>query len=225
MYVLIVGGGKVGFHVARTLLAQGHEVAIIEQRPLRAQTLTRDLGDVVVVANGTLPSVLDAAGCARADIVAAVTGDDAANLLIATLAARQFQAVRTIVRLNDPRNARLFRRAGVESMVSSSMLLAELVEREVAAARVRTLLSFASGGVAIVQCDLSPRSRAAQRPVRDVVREEDWPGNTLLILILRGHEVVVPRGDTVLEAGDRLILAAPVAAEEHLQGLLAPDPA
>ncbi len=221
MYVLIVGGGKVGFHVARTLLDSGHEVALIELRPGRAQVLRKTLGDVVVVGNGTLPSVLDAAGCARADVLAAVTGDDAANLLIAMLGHRQFQAPRRVARVNDPRNERLFRVSGVETVVSSSSVLAELIEREVSASRVRTLLAFPNGGVAIVQVDVSPRAPVAGRPVREV----RWPAGSLLILVLRGREVLVPGGDTVLDVGDRLVLVAPPEAEETLQSLLAPESA
>lgn len=219
MYVLIVGGGKVGFHLGRMLLGKGHEVTIVEQRPARAQLLQGLVGDVVLVGNGTLPSVLEAAGCARADIVAAVTGDDAANLLIAALGARHFRAGRTIARLNDPRNESLFRLCGVEGLVSSSSILAELIEREVTAARVRTLLAFPNGGAAIVEVDLSARSAAAGRLVREVA----WPAGTLLILALRGGEVRIPSGDTQIDAGDRLLLVAPPEAEPALQSLLAPE--
>ena len=220
MYVLIVGGGKVGLNLARTLLAKGHEVTIVEQRPARADVLERLLGDVVARGNGTLPSVLDGAGCARADILAAVTGDDATNLLVAVLGARHFSAGRTIARLNDPRNELLFRRSGVGAMVSSSTILAELIEREVAAERVRTLLTFPNGGAAIVQVELSPRSPAAGTLVRDV----PWPSGTLLVLVLRDKQVVIPGGATGLQAGDQLVLVAPADAEEALQNLLDPDP-
>ncbi len=219
MYVLIVGGGKVGLNLARTLLAKDHEVTIVEQRPARADVLDRVLGDVVVRGNGTLPSVLDAAGCARSDVVAAVTGDDATNLLVAVLARRHFSAGRAIARLNDPRNEALFLRSGVDALVSSSTILVELIEREVAAERVRTLLSFPNGGTAIVQVDLSPRSSAAGTLVRDVV----WPAGTLLVVILRGKQVLVAGGAAGLRAGDRLVLVAPADAEEALQNLLAPD--
>ena len=220
MYVLIVGGGKVGLNLARTLLAKGHEVTVVEQRPARVQIVERALGEIVARGNGTLPSVLDAAGCARADVVAAVTGDDAANLLISVLGSRHFNVGRTIARLNDPRNEVLFRRSGVGAMVSSSTILAELIEREVAAARVRTLLSFASGGAAIVQVDLSPRSPAAGAFVRDI----PWPAGTLLVMVQRDAQVIIPGGGTGLQEGDRLVLVAPADAEPALQTLLAPDP-
>ena len=218
MYVLIVGGGKVGMHVGRTVLEQGHEVTVIEQRQARAEVLRAALGDVVILGNGTLPSVLESAGCGRADVVAAVTGDDAINLLVAVLAIRHFKAVRTIVRLNDPRNDRLFRLSGVGGTVSSSAILAELIEREVAAERVRTLLSFPSGGVAIVQVDLSTKSSVAGARVRDV----PWPRGTLLVSVLRGEEVLVPEGALTVRAGDRLLLLAPPSVEGQLQTLLAP---
>lgn len=221
MYVLIVGGGKVGLNLARTLLVKGHEVTVVEQRPARAEALERALGDVVARGNGTLPSVLDGAGCARADVVAAVTGDDATNLLTAVLATSHFGAGRTIARLNDPRNEPLFRQSGVGAMVSSSTILVDLIEREVAAERVRTLLSFPDGGTAIVQVDLSEGSPVAGAVVRDVA----WPAKTLLAMIMRDKQVLVPGGATGLQVGDRLVLVAPADAEEALQALLAPDPA
>lgn len=219
MYVLIIGGGKVGLHLGRTVQAQGHEVAVIEQRPLRVQALTEVLGDVVVTGNATLPSVLDGAGCARADVVAAVTGDDAINLLVAVQATSHFEATRVIARLNDPRNERLFRLSGIEATVSSSAILAELIEREVAAERVRTLLAFPGGGVAVVQVDLSPASPVSGTLVRDV----PWPEGSLLFAVIRGREVLVPGGGTALVGGDRLLLVAPAEAEGPLQALLAPE--
>lgn len=219
MYVLVVGGGKVGFHLGRLLLSKGHEVTIVEQRTARAHLLRAQMGDVVLVGNGTLPSVLEAAGCARADIVAAVTGDDAANLLVAGLAANHFHAGRAVARLNDPRNERLFVLCGVEGLVSSSSILAELIEREVTAARVRTLLAFPRGGAAVVEVDLAERSVAADRLVREVA----WPAETLLILVLREGAVRIPSGDLRLQAADRLLLVAPPEAEQALQDLLAPD--
>ena len=220
MYVLIVGGGKVGFHLARLLLAGHHEVAVLEQRPARAALLARSLGEAVVPGDGTRPSVLEAAGCARADVLAAVTGDDAVNFLVGTLGLRHFRAGRTVARLNDPRNERLFRLAGLEATVSSSALLAGLIEREAMSARVRTLLPLRAEGPAIVQVELAARSAAAGRPVREV----PWPPGCLLVTVLRGPDALVATGGTELQAGDRLILLSPPEAEDALQGLLAPDP-
>lgn len=219
MYVVIVGGGKVGFHLARTMLSKGHEVTLVEERATRVQLVTRELGEIAVQGNGTLPSVLDAVGCARADVLAAVTGDDAVNLLVSVQGTRRFQVGRTIARLNDPRNQGLFARSGIDATVSSSAILAELMEREVSAERVRTLLTFPGGGASILQLDLAPRSPAAGRPVRAI----PWPPGTLLATVVRGGVALVPGGDTALVAGDRLLFVAQADAAQALQGLLAPD--
>ena len=205
MYVLIVGGGKVGYHVARLARDKGHEVAVIELRAARAQVLTRMLGDVVLTADGSLPSVLEEAGCARADILAAVTGDDAVNFLVGTLGLRHFQAGRTIARLNDPRNERLFRLSGMEATVSSSAILAEWIEGEASVAHVHRLLPQGPGGPSLLQAELAPGSPADGRAVRDVA----WPAGCLLVTVIRGAEVLVPVGATTLAAGDRLVLLAP----------------
>jgi trk system potassium uptake protein TrkA len=210
VYVVVVGGGKVGFYLTRTMLAKGHEVTLIERRPNRAEVLRQTLGDVVLVGDGTRPSVLDAAGLSRAEVLAAVTGDDAVNLLAAVEAQRRFGVRRTVARLSDPRNERLFRRAGVDDTVSSSAILAELVEREVSAERVRTVLTFPHAGTSIVELAVGPDSPARGRAVRDVA----WPTGVLLIAAVRGGDVLVPSGATVLEAGDRLlVIARPEAAD------------
>jgi len=216
MYVVIVGGGKIGYYLSKTLIGEGHEVTIVECKPVRAARLERDFaetGDIVVCGDGARPSVLEQAGCARADVVVALTGDDATNLLIAQLARQKFKVERVFARLNNPRNDHLFQVLGVASTVSSTAIIADMIEREVATREIKTLLSFKSGEITIVEIDLTQQSAGVGRPVRDLT----LPAGSLLVSVLRGNDVIVPSGATVLTPGDRLIALTSHASEAELR--------
>jgi trk system potassium uptake protein TrkA len=213
VYCVIVGGGKVGFHLSRILQGQGHEVTVIEKDPAKLERLERELGEAVMRGDGSRPSLLEAAGCRRADVVAAVTGDDATNLLISQIAAKIFGVQRTIARLNNPRNRRIFAALGVEGTVSSTAIIADLIGREVATRELHTLLSFKSGEITIVEIDLPPTSPVVGKSLRDV----HLPDGALLVSVLRGDDVILPSGATMLTADDRLIALCSHATEPALR--------
>lgn len=216
MYTLIVGGGKIGYYLARQLQSRGHEVTIVESKSQRARRLEHELGDIVIQGDGARPNVLEQAGCARADVAVAVTGDDAVNLLVTQVAQRRFGVGRTMARLNNPRNQHLFAALGVEGTVSSTAIIADLIEREVATREIKTLLSFKSGEITIVEIDLSPGAPAVDREVRGL----DFPEGSLLVTVLRGNDVIVPSGSTLLQPADRLIALCSHAAEAPLRSML-----
>jgi trk system potassium uptake protein TrkA len=213
VYCIIVGGGKVGFHLSRILQAQGHEVTVIEKDPGKLERLERELGEAAVQGDGARPSVLESAGCKRADVVVAVTGDDAVNLLISQIAAKTFGVQRTIARLNSPRNRRIFAALGVEGTVSSTAIIADLIGREVATRELHTLLSFKSGEITIVEIDLPAGAPVAGKSVRDI----QLPEGALLVSVLHGDDVILPTGATVLAADDRLIALCSHATESALR--------
>lgn len=216
MYTIIVGGGKVGYYLTKTLIGEGHEVTVVERKAYRCERLEHELGDIVICGDGCLPSVLERAGCQRAEVVVALTGDDAANLLISQIARHHFHVPRTIARLNNPRNERIFRALGIEGTVSSTAIIADLIEREVATKAIKTLLAFKSGEMTILEVDLPKNSPAVGRSVRELT----LPEGCLLVTVLRGNDVIVPSGATVLAADDRLIALTSHAAEPQLRTAL-----
>src|ERR671932_2401836 len=132
MYILIVGGGKGGYYLARTLVDEGAtEVSLIEKNPQKVAIFTERFGEVVMQGNGDEAATLQAAGAARADVVIAVTGDDEDNLVICQVAKAHFNVPRTIARVNNPKNEELFRRLGIDVTVSATNIILNVIEQEI----------------------------------------------------------------------------------------------
>ncbi len=133
MYVIVVGGGKVGYYLTKHLLDRAYEVTLIEKDPRRAESLTSQLGEVVMVGDGDEMAFLATTGLERADVVVAVTGDDEDNLVACQLAKRKFRVPKTVARVNNPANVRIFKTLGVDAALSATEVLLELIERELGA--------------------------------------------------------------------------------------------
>jgi trk system potassium uptake protein TrkA len=130
MYVIVIGGGKVGYYLAKHLLERGYEVTLIEKDARRAEALTSQLGEIVMVGDGDEMAFLATTGMERADVVVAVTGDDEDNLVSCQLAKRKFHVPKTVARVNNPANVRIFKTLGVDRALSATEVLLDLIERE-----------------------------------------------------------------------------------------------
>src|SRR5712692_8399687 len=130
MYVIVIGGGKVGYYLSKHLIERGYEVTLIEKDPRRAEVLTSQLGGVVMVGDGDEMAFLATTGMERADVVVAVTGDDEDNLIACQMAKRKFDVPRTVARVNNPSNVRIFKTLGVDVALSATEVLLDLLERE-----------------------------------------------------------------------------------------------
>src|SRR5207302_2826169 len=133
MYVIVIGGGKVGYYLTKHLLERSYEVTLIEKDARRAEQLTSQLGEVVMVGDGDEMSFLATTGMERADVVVAVTGDDEDNLIACQLAKRKFKVPKTVARVNNPANVRIFKTLGVDRSLSATEVLLDLIERELSA--------------------------------------------------------------------------------------------
>jgi trk system potassium uptake protein TrkA len=206
MKVIIVGGGQVGDYLASLLLERGHEIRIIDQRDSRIPVLMRDLPrECVIHGNGADPKVLEAAGIENADVVATVTGEDETNLVIATLAKMEYGVRRVVGRVNNPRNAWLFDATmGVDASLNQADLIARLVAEEMSMGDMMTLLKLDGGQYSLVERMVDPSSRVVGKTLREV----KLPVECVLVAILRGPELLLPRGDTVLRAGDKVVALA-----------------
>ncbi len=216
MKIVIVGAGKVGKAIARDLIANKHDVVMIDQntkvtRPLSVEGATATEGDACEV------DVLEAAKVGEAEVLVATTGDDKVNLVISLLAKTEFSVPRVVARVNHPKNEWLFNESwGVDVAVSTPRMLTALIEEAFSVGELVKLFSFKESQTDLVEMTLSPTSKAIGTRVGDIA----FPPDTALVAILRGKQVITPSKDDALEAGDELVFVARAAEEEGLAQIL-----
>ena len=218
MFAIVVGGGKIGMRVASLLLKEGHKIRIVEMRPDVLERLHEEIpAECIVAGDGTDPLVLESIGIKQAQVVAAVTGEDEANLVIAMLARFEFRIPRVIGRVNNPKNAWVFTpEMGVDVALNQADILARLVLEEMSLGDMMTLLKLRRGEYSIIEEKVHPTSIAAGRAVRDL----DLPTESTLIAVLRKGQLIVPRGDTILQPADEVLAIVHHSRLSHLAALL-----
>jgi trk system potassium uptake protein TrkA len=220
MFAIVVGGGKVGSTVARTLLKRGHEVTLVEQRLDRYEMLEQEFEHQVQVGDATEMPVLERAGIARpADIVIAVTGDDEDNLVIGQLAREKYGVERVIARVNDPRNQALFDLVGIPQTVSATQMVLGLIEHEVPEHELVHLLELRKENLEIVEVEVDAASPCAGKRVEEL----SLPESTRLISVMRNGKAEIAVGHTTLQAGDQVLAILEPGREDELKRLLLPS--
>jgi trk system potassium uptake protein TrkA len=206
MNVMIVGGGKTGAQLARRLLDEGYQVRLIEKRLETAERLVKELpAGVVVTADGSSPGALEAAGILSMQVLAAVTGEDETNLVVATLARFEFNIPRIIARVNNPKNAWLFTpEMGVDVGLNQTDLLASLIAEEMSLGDMMTLHKLRRGKYSLVEEKLPPRSQILGIPLQDL----PLPPTCVIAAVIRGGEIVIPRAIWSLKR-DRCLAVIP----------------
>lgn len=215
-FVLIAGGGKIGVNLARALYRSGHEVALIELNWSRARNLEMALECPVIVGDGSTAPVLEAAGAGRARVVVAVTGNDQDNLIICQMAKRCFGVSKTIARVSNPKNEEVLQRLGVDTTISSTAIIEQVIERELPMIKIKTLLQLQDGGTQLIEYALEQNSPVLGRPLKDL----GFPPNCNLVAVIRRGTTIIPRGDTQLQAGDMVIALVRVDQQDQLRRLL-----
>ena len=218
MYIIIVGGGQVGYYLAKILLNDGHEVLIIERNPARCQFISDELGSVVMRGDGCEAVVLEDAGTGRADMLIAVTGDDEDNLVACQVAKHKFKVRRTIARVKNPENEGIFNKLGVDVTISSTRLILAHIEQELPAHPLIQLLRLRGGALDIVEVRIPPESPAVGRQLHELRLP---PGSLVCLVLNKEAGPQVPSEDTVLRAEDEVIAVARPEAEESLRQALA----
>ena len=220
--VIIVGGGKVGAHLAAMLLASGHNVKLIEQLRDELPRLQSELPtDTVIAGNGTDPNVLEAAGIRQAQVVAAVTGVDEANLVVANLARFEYGVPRVIGRVNNPKNAWLFtKEMGVDVALNQADLMARLIAEEMSLGDMMTLLKLRKGQFSLVEEKVHPASNVVGKAIRDL----NLPIECVLSAVIRKGELIIPRGSTILQASDEVLAVVHASQLGQLAALLGHTP-
>jgi len=218
MYVIIIGGGRTGSHLASLLISQGHEVCVIEQQSEILANVHNELPtEIVYEGDGTDPQVLEAVDIRRANVVAAVSSHDADNLVAASLARQQYGIRRVIGRVNNPRNAWLFTpEFGVDVALNQADIMAKLIEEEMSLGDMVIMLKLRRGKYCLVEEKIFPKAQAVGVAVKDL----NLPPNCIISGIIRRGEIVIPRGVTRLEEEDEILALVDDAAREQLEKIL-----
>jgi trk system potassium uptake protein TrkA len=217
MYIILVGGGKVGYHLAKALLAEGHEVLIIEKDRNRIEFICSELGSICLLGDGCEAATLTEAGSARADMLIAVTGDDEDNLVSCQVAKHKFKVPRTIARSSNPKNETLFKMLGIDVTVSSTNVIMENIQQEVPTHVLTHLLTIQDRGVEIVEIRIPADSKSVGKKIKDVTLP---PGSMLTIILRRDQKPQMATSDFVIQTGDQIIALTPTDTEEQLKAAL-----
>ncbi|HET9681638.1 MAG TPA: TrkA family potassium uptake protein [Candidatus Limnocylindrales bacterium] len=216
MFVLVVGGGKVGYYLTKELLGAGHEVVLMEKDRARASQIADEIGSIVVANDGCEGKYLGEAGCSRADIVAAVTGDDEDNLVICQMAKHHFDVPRTIARVNNPKNEELFRHLGVDEIISPTRMILGSIEQDIPVHELLHLAALGDNELEIIEAHLQDGSPAVGRTIADV----PVPEGCSLFAVVRDGVATPLRADTVLAVGDKVIAIGRADCEAQLRDQL-----
>jgi trk system potassium uptake protein TrkA len=218
MYILIVGGGKVGSNLTSTLMNMGHEVTLIEGDRGRYTLLEEQFEHVVRPGDATELFVLERAGIERADLVVAVTGDDEDNIIVCQVAKEKYGVPKVIARVNDPRNQQHFDMVGITLTVSATATILALIEHELPQHELVTLIDLKRENLEIVEFAIGAGSPAAGK----FVRELNLPSRSRLISVTRDGRAEIAIGDTQLAPGDLVMAILEPDVEDELKHQLMP---
>jgi trk system potassium uptake protein TrkA len=223
MFVIIVGGGNIGSHLANLLLEGGHSIKVIEERKVLLEKLHEELPQEAVIAgDGSSPLTLENAGVQKANVLAAVTGSDETNLVVTSLARFEFNVPRVIARVNNPKNAWLFTpEMGVDVALNQADILARLVAEEMSLGDMMTLLKLRKGEYSLIEEKVHPLSPSANKSLHEI----DLPDESVIVAIIRKNLLLIPHGDTVLQPADEVLALVHASQLKRLAILLGPkDP-
>jgi trk system potassium uptake protein TrkA len=216
MYIIVVGGGKVGYYLGRMLLNKGHEVTIIENNPEIYALVSNQVECPVIRGDGSTAEVLEKAGANRCNVFVAVTNHDHDNLIACQVAKFHFGIPKTIARVKNPKNESVLQKLGVDITVSSTALISEIIESALPASKIRTVLNIRAGNLEILEFSLDASSPVVGKHLKDVV----FPPNTNIVTLLRDGQALVPRGDTAFQQDDTVLALAHTSVEGELRRTL-----
>ena len=217
MYIVVVGGGRLGYYLSKALLNEGHEVVIVEKEASFCKIINDEMGGVCICGDGCETTILAEVGTGRADMLIAVTGDDEDNLVACQVAKHKFNVPRTIARMRNPQNEAIFKKLGIDVTVSSTNVILEHIQEEVPTHPLTHLLTIRDRELEIVEIKITPEAAATGKRVRELSLPE---GCRLALVIPEKQKPRVPTNDTLLQAGDRIIAVITPEAEETLRTAL-----
>ena len=219
MYIIVVGGGKVGYYLTKTLLREGHEVLLIEKDHSKVEIYSERFGAVMLEGDGAEAATLAAAGAARADVLVAVTGEDEDNLVICQMAKHKFHIGKTIARVNNPKNELLFKQLDTDVTVSQTNYILGLIEQAIPNRAFIHLVNLRHADLAIIEASITSESPVAHQ----LVGEIDLPVSCVIAAIARQADLIVPDASTEILPGDEIIAVTHRTEEDELRRLLIID--
>lgn len=212
MRAIIIGGGKVGYFLVKTLLEKNMRVTLIEKDRDRASQISNELDIDVLWGDGSDLSILQEANISDCELVAAVTGSDEENLVVCQIVKLSFKKSKTIARINNPKNIKMFRALGVDKTVCSTEVIANLINAEIVSDGIKILQTFEMGSMLLAETSIVPEHKWINKEIKDI----ELPRNLVLVSIIRNEEVVYPKGDTTLHEEDKVVF---VCDKETISGL------
>ncbi|MCX5996620.1 MAG: TrkA family potassium uptake protein [Chloroflexi bacterium] len=217
LYIVIVGGGNIGYYLSKALLNQGHEVLIIEKDVRKCERLEDELGSCCMRGDGCETAVLSEAGLNRADVLIATASQDEDNLVSCQVAKHRFKVPRTIALVNNPINDRIFKKLGVDATISVTNTILEHVEQEIPAHPLIHLLTMSGQMEEVVELLITRDSPSVGKSIGQV----RLPADTTIALVMRENERPrIPDASTVLRENDRVIALTTMDSEKILEKLL-----
>ncbi len=218
MYIIVVGGGKVGYYLAKELVEspEGHEVLVIEKDGAKCERIVEELGDIALRGDGCEAATMEVAGFGRADMVIAVTGDDEDNLVSCQVAKVKFNVPRTIARINNPKNKEIFQRLGIDTTISATAAILAQIEQELPTHPLIPLLSL-SGGLEIVGLKVPPTSAVVGKRINELL----LPHQSLIALVIdREGTPRVPGPETIIQAEDEIVAVTRTENQDTMRAAL-----
>jgi len=214
LYIIIVGGGKIGYYLGKALMNQGHEVLIIEKEVRTYERLEDELGSCCMRGDGCETAVLSEAGLNRADVLISTTSHDEDNLVSCQVAKHRFKVPRTISLVNNPINDKIFRKLGVDATISVTNTILEHVEQEIPAHPLIHLLTMSGQMEEVVELVITKDSPAMGKSIGQL----RLPPDTTIALLMRENEKPrIPDADTMLKENDRVIALTTMDSEKTLE--------
>jgi trk system potassium uptake protein TrkA len=216
MYIIIGGGGEIGYYLTKSLLNQGHEVLLLEKGAARFKGLAEELGQAVVRGDACEARTMEEVGASRADVVIAVTGEDEDNLVICQMAKQHFNVGRTIARLNNPKHEQIFQKLGIDITVSPTRSILSLIEAELPGTTFVSLMTLKRAGLEILEMRVPVDSPIVGKTLGTI----NLPRTGNLALIIRGTDYIFPNADTEILADDEVYALVSREGEEALRNAL-----
>jgi len=216
MKTIVVGGGKVGFYLIKTLMNRSLDVILVEKEEKSAFRISEELDLEVIHGDGTDPRILKEAGIESCEVIAAVTGNDEENLVICQIAKALFHVSKTLARVNNPKNIAMFRQLGVDKAICSTKVIADLIEYEVETDFLKIIQTFDLGEMVLAELIMFPTCSWASKQIKNM----DIPPDCVIVSVSRNGDLIYPRGDTLILPGDKVLIVIDKNKVSHLRRIL-----